>query len=568
MTKIIDKKYLFITLAGICFLLYLIRISSYVLVDFLDETKYAAVLSEMHGVKSLLVPYIDGKITFGAGIFYYFFVKISTLIFGRMGEFALRLPSVLCTFATLAAVFAFTKRMVNKKFAIIITLSLFANIAFLVSSSVSSPKLFSACFITIAVLSCCMPAFIERFERKPYYYFSFWFFSLLAALSGEISCFMLPFVIVFPVLIICNKFREFIEPKNIFPGLLTYVLCLSLYFFAGYKLFSYDFLYFIGASSAPQIFCGNMEEKLLHIIKNDGLFLVLGGLPWILSFLTIFASLFVKIFREIFIHKTPIKQITFDEGRKFFLISIWAIVCSLCYAFIWHKDSFDIFLTFFFFMSFTSGYYWYRNIDSDAHKKAVFIPSLLFYIMLVLATVVLTASYFFVTPLQKEYVEPLIIPIMVITLFVSVPGLIAVVLKRKVLNFSMHITFSILFFFFLTGLLYNYVSSFGENDLINFAEKAKQDNAMLATYNVRNKYSMIYYYAAPVIFNGEMDFEQVYDNYGDTRNVYLVLKHSDLAYMDRFFVYEVVSTGKVYCEITNIKYLPKDEIKEDKDINN
>ena len=74
---------------------------------------------------------------------------------------------------------------------------------------------------------------------------------------------------------------------------------------------------------------------------------------------------------------------------------------------------------------------------------------------------------------------------------------------------------------------------------------------------------MTYYFADKVEFNKMLTADEIYQKYGNTRKTYLVLKHNDLSYFDKFFVYEVVTTGKQYCGITNIKYLPVDEVKED-----
>jgi hypothetical protein len=128
------------------------------------------------------------------------------------------------------------------------------------------------------------------------------------------------------------------------------------------------------------------------------------------------------------------------------------------------------------------------------------------------------------------------------------------------MNYSVHILFSITFFFLLTGLFFNYINSFGENDLVNFAIKARKDGARLATYDITNKFSMLYYYKSPIVFNKKMTPEEIHSKYGDVREVYLIVKLDDLSYFDKYFVYEILASGKKYCEITNIKYLPTDEL--------
>ena len=72
---------------------------------------------------------------------------------------------------------------------------------------------------------------------------------------------------------------------------------------------------------------------------------------------------------------------------------------------------------------------------------------------------------------------------------------------------------------------------------------------------------MTFYYQKSVGFNGRYSAEDLFKLYGDTRKYYMVVKINDLIYLDRYFVYEVVETGKKYCAITNIKYLPSDEVR-------
>ncbi|MDO5305535.1 MAG: hypothetical protein Q4E87_08190, partial [bacterium] len=247
--------------------------------------------------------------------------------------------------------------------------------------------------------------------------------------------------------------------------------------------------------------------------------------------------------------------------RKVFCISLWAFCVSAILLIIYPKNNYATLVPIIYFSSMMVSHYWYKHVVSDRHKISVNVSSLIYYSLIVLVTVAAVIVYFFFSQIQKTYIESLIPPLIIITLFVAIPGIIAIVLKRKVLNYSVHILSSVLFFFILTGLLFNYVNSFGENDLVNFSIKAKKDGARLATYDIPNKYSMDYYFKAPVVFNGKMTAEEIYKNYGDTTEVYLVLKLADLAYLDKFFVYEIIATGKQYCEITNIKFLPKDEVK-------
>lgn len=559
MTKLIEKKYLVLCFALACLFIYLSKIGGYIIVDFLHESKYASAVFEMHGLKALFLPYLDGNICEGGGIAYYLLVKICSFVFASLNEFTLRIPSVIFAFMTIIMSYYFAKRMVNKTFAVILCLSLFASSAFVIYSSVSSPQMLSACAVVIAVLSGIITSFIERVENKKYYYFLFWIFSLLAGLLGNFSSVLLPLIIVFPILAKDNKTTEFLAPRNFLPGFLTDITLIVAYLFLGYHFFSSDFIYFINRSSAP-IVISLPFAAYLHCLKKALVYFVCAAMPWTIYIVVFLFDVFINFCKKLRNKNNDFYEGKFEEGKKFFEIFIWATLCSAAYFLIWHTDDVSTMLPLLFFLFFLMAYYWYINIFEEAHKKTIYIPSLLFYVALIVLMTCVTVAFFIATPIQKVYVEPLVVPVMSITLMVSIIGLIAIALKRRLLNFSMHIVFSVLLFFFTTGMLYNYISSFGENDLINFAIKARQNDAVLVTYNIKNKYSMIFYYKAPIVFNGEMNAEDIFNNYGDSRNVYVVVKLTDLEFFDKYFVYEIIASGKQYCEISNIKYLPKDEI--------
>ena len=561
MNLLTKKQYITIISVVLCLIVYLLRINGYVLMDSLSEAKYVVSVSDVHNLREILLPLANGVFFIDIGVIYSLIIKFSASLFGGMTEFAVRIPEVFIVFLTLLTSFFVIKNLTTAKMAFVSTSMLFGSMAFVVYSSITSPYMFSACFLIISVLLSFYLIVSCENENKKYFYLLFWVAVLLTVFTGKLSNIFLVSAIILPFIADKEKFKSFIKPINFFPGFLLFLFFSALYLYKGFTVYSSEFSGFLLYSLKPAVADYLAENSYLHCLKEITIPFLLGLLPWLFSFVFLVPKILVKIIRTIF--DKDFSLLTLPNEELFFHLMLWASFCSLGYAFIWGTGDFAPLIFAIFFISLTISYYWYKNIEENKYKKSVWISSLIFYIILILLAIIAIFSNLFITEAQKIYIEPLVIPVSVVALLVAIPGSVSLFLKRRLLNFSIHLFFSVLLFFLSTGMVYNYINSFGENDLINCALKAKQDNAILATYDIKNQYLLSYYYGSQVIFNGSINAEQINNNYGNDRNVYIVLKHKDLAYFDKFFVYEIVATGKQYCEITNIKYLPNDEVEQD-----
>lgn len=549
-----------VSLAVLLLTVFLSRISGYLFMEVLQEAKFVGAAINMANIFDIFSPQLNGTEFFDAAPLYYLFLHISSLIFGGFTEFSARIPSVLVFLATFFITYILVRRMTNKIYALIAVLTTTSSALLILFSTISSPYMLSSCFSICAILSAVTSNFSNNKKHKQWYYFWFWVGITLSVLTGGLREVLLPVLVVVPVVIFSRRKREFLNLANFLPGVLILFGMLYATLILSCKMYDYDVFVF-APELLRKVFVIDFPPK--HYLCHCEKFLlafVVGVMPWLFSLLAMFASYFSRILKFLK-NRHYFAEFEMTNERKVFCISFWAFCVSAILLIIYPKNNYATLVPIIYFSSMMVSHYWYKHVVSDRHKISVNVSSLIYYSLIVLVTVAAVIVYFFFSQIQKTYIESLIPPLIIITLFVAIPGIIAIVLKRKVLNYSVHILSSVLFFFILTGLLFNYVNSFGENDLVNFSIKAKKDGARLATYDIPNKYSMDYYFKAPVVFNGKMTAEEIYKNYGDTTEVYLVLKLADLAYLDKFFVYEIIATGKQYCEITNIKFLPKDEVK-------
>lgn len=564
MVKNIKQKHIAYSVIFICFIILLFRCNSYLLTDYLSEAPFVASAFESKGFFAAFMPTLNGDTFLHAGPLYYLMQSLSAKLFGNFSELSARFFSCFISVLTALMSYLAIKKAVNVRLARIASLSLVSVALFVIYSAVSSPNMLASCFMMLSILSLITGLLDDENQNKKTLYVLFWILSAFSIFTGGVMYFVLSFIIAVPVVLCCKKASEFI--KKSFLGVLLFILSFILYLYIFYRHGSVGFLKYFVLNFRPAILTVDMSNNYLYYLKYFAMAFVIGFLPWVFSFVSIALSFAAKFLKEIFVFRTDLKSVEFDLGRKFFLISVWGFICSLFAYFVFSINNFTGLIPASFFAAMAISYYWYRNIYFKVHKKAITLSAIAFYLLLISLALFLVISYFFVSSVFKTYIESLIIPVILITLLVAIPGMLSIMLKRRLLNFSIHILFSFLLYFVLTGLFFNYICSFGENDLVNFSLKAKEDKVMLVTFDLKNKYSMTYYYGAPIVFNGTLSAEEIYNNYGDSREIYLVLRHTDLAYFDKFFVYEIVASGKQYCEITNIKYLPTDEVKENPEI--
>lgn len=553
------------TLAIVMLVAFLTRISEYLFMEVLQEAKFVVAAIGMTNIFDIFSPQLNGSLFSDAGPLYYLFLHISSLIFASFTEFSARIPSVIVHLSTFFISYVLIRRMTNKSYAIFASVTSSSTGLMILFSSVSSPYMLSSCFSICAILSAVTAIFSNNEKHKQWYFLWFWIGITLSVLTGGLIESLLPVFVVVPVFIFVRRKKEFFSPLNILAGLIIFFGIIYSFLLLSCKVNDYNFITYI-PDLLKNIFVVDFSEKhYLCFLKNFAIVFALGLMPWLFSFVATILSYLLRVLKYLK-NRDYFKQFEMTNERKFFCFSLWGFIVSVALLFIYDFDNYAKLLPTVFFASLMVSHYWYKNINFDRHKIAINISSMLFYVLMLVLTIASILSYFFLSSVQKTYVESLIPPVIFVTLLVAIPGIIAILLKRKTLNYFVHVLASVMFFFLLTGLLFNYVNSFGENDLVNFSIKAQKDGARLVTYDIPNKYSMVYYFKAPVVFNEKLSAEEISSNYGNTAEVYIVLKLSDLAYFDKFFVYEIVATGKQYCEITNIKYLPKDEVSDNPDV--
>lgn len=560
MTKNYKQYLIFFSIGLLCLIIYAFRLNNYLIMELFFEAKYAASLISINSFSDIYHPLLNNVPIYSVAPLYYLLIKLFSLPFGNYSECSIRIFSGITLLFTVFGVFYALSKIVSKKYSIILTMTSFSSLIFVIFSTINSPYMISACFSILSIIFGMASLLINIYKLKKIFYYLFWFFIALSVLTTNIYSAILPVLTIFPLAFLYKNSHEFYKLSSFIKGTTLFVLLVLVFI---YPLLGTDYIKMIFPALNFDISSLNIISNYKFFLKYSLIYFTIGSMPWFFFYIIFLVTGSLILCKNFLNFKTILSTANFDNSIKILIFSVWSFLVSLViYVFCGITD-FPRLTSCLFFGGLICGFLWYKYIYDNKYEKLVSIASSLLYFLLITISIAIIIATLFINTIQKTYLEPLTPPIVYLTLFVAIPGMIAVLIKRKFLNFAVQIFFSILLFFLSTGLFYNYVNSFGENDLVNISIKAREDNVKLVTYDIMDKYAMIYYFKAPVEFNKMISADEIYQKYGNTRNTYIVLKHTDLTYFDKFFVYEIVTTGKVYCGITNIKYLPVDEVTED-----
>ena len=101
---------------------------------------------------------------------------------------------------------------------------------------------------------------------------------------------------------------------------------------------------------------------------------------------------------------------------------------------------------------------------------------------------------------------------------------------------------------FGTKLFYNMDYEFGQNDLMHFAKYAKANNKKIVVLNNERKYSVLYYYGAPVYFISQTDKEEMkkLGHILDDHDVWVIVREKQMPEVDRTLDFDIILDGRKY----------------------
>lgn len=544
MEKTIDfiKKhgdlFTFLGLLILCYFIFFFNIGNYALMD-VDETRYVSMARDMFHSKDFLTLYLNGEYFFEKPPLYFWGECLSFAIFGKVNEFTARFPVALYGMLSTLLVYFTGRKIVSRKFGFISALILATTLEFVMLAKFAILDIVVTTCVGFSVMFGFLTQFVQE-KNKKYFWWLFYIFSGLAVMAKGIPGFVVPFAVMFFVTLANKTFKQVFRPQYILPGFLLFFLIVLPWHLIMFKI--HDPLFF-----REYIIKHHLERFLnSNEINREQPFYfyiitVLWGLiPWVFSALAVGVTK-LKSFKKFAVENL-------SDRHKFIVFNAIAFVVTMLFFSSSSTKLITYILPVYFFTAYLCGALWEGYMFNNKYTKPV---NLSVYILGGICIFAGIAACFakYVLPAQT-YADFLIIKwfCIVLVLAFGISSIVCALKKYPKGVFACYALLIIITSAFGTKLFYNMDYEFGQNDLMQFAQYAKDHNKRIVVLNNERKYSVLYYYGSNVYYISQDDKPEMakLGHILDDKDVVVVVKEKQMPQVDETLDFDVILDGRKY----------------------
>jgi 4-amino-4-deoxy-L-arabinose transferase-like glycosyltransferase len=507
------------------------NIGNYALMD-VDETRYAAMARDMFLSKDFLTLRLNGDYFFEKPPLYFWGECLSFAVFGKVSEFTVRFPAALCGTLSTFLLYFTGKKFASRTYGIAAALILAASLEFNILSKFAILDIVVTVCIGFSVFFGFMTFFCEE-QNKKYFWWLFYIFSGLAVMAKGIPGFAVPFGVMLLSSIAMKKFKEIFRPQYFAAGIILFLLIVLPWHIIMMKMY-------------PQMFWDEyiVKHHLQRFVNSDEInrkepfyFYILtflwGFLPWTVSAVTVGVTEIKKLKNFKWPARPP---------------AVFLFVIGFLFTFIFFSASSTKLVTYilpvYFFSACIMAYVWTDYIENGSYRRPVETASYIWNGILLIA-----AAAGILTPVflpENIYLDILQVKWGFVGILGGCAGLgIWSTLKNKrVMVFASHVIFITLISAFLTKDFFKIDYKFGQDDLIHYAQTAKEQNCNLASFGFSRRYSLLYYYGGNVEMQRDReDFEWLKNK---LKNSYVIVRSKDVDEFSRNVNFYILEKGRKY----------------------
>ena len=537
--EFIIKHSEFFTILGLCILFYFLffhNIWSYALMD-VDESRYVSMSKDMFNSKDFMTLYLNKEFFFEKPPLYFWSECLSFALWGKVSEAAARFPVALYGTLTCLIVYALGRKVISRLYGVVSSLILATSLEFLILAKfaildivVSSCVAFSLCFGIFT--------YYVKEQNKKYMWWLFYIFSGLAVMAKGIPGFVIPFGSMFFISIYSKNFKEIFKPQYFIVGFLLFFAITLPWHIA--MLNMHDPLFFNEYVMKHHVarFLGSGELGRQQPFYFYLLTLLWGFFPWILSVLTVFIN---KLIKRDFNYKGEN-----DTNRLMVFAGIISVFTLLFFSSSKTKLITYI-LPIYPALALLGGLIWTNYIKNGEYSKLINRTVYIFGGIFILASVVALFTHIYLSQQLNEDIMSAK-PLCVILLFFT--GLLSIAFAKNEKYsgvFGSYIVFMTCLRAFGPGLFFNIDYKFGQDDLMRYAQIAKDNNKTITCYKFTHKYSLIYYRDGeePIVYGGDFEIEDLKREL-EKNNNYVIIKKKQINDEIEKLNYNVVDEGRRY----------------------
>lgn len=520
--------FLFLSLVLICYFVFFFNIGNYALMD-VDETRYVSMARDMFHSKDFLTLYLNDEYFFEKPPLYFWGECLSFAIFGKVNEFTARFPVALYGTLSTFWVYFVGKKVVSRRFGFISAVILATTLEFVILAKFA--------ILDIVVTTCIgfsvMFGILSQFARRKHLcWWLFYVFSGLAVLAKGIPGFVVPFAVMFFITLANKTFKQSLKYMPV--GFLLFFLIALPWHITMFKI--HDPLFFneyIMKHHINRFFSSSQidrEQPFYYYILT----ILWGLIPWVFSALAVAVS--------------KIKEI---KVSKFMLFNLIAFAVTLLFFSASSTKLITYILPIYFFTANILGFIWEDYIFNGKFKKPINISVYIIGgICIIVGILACFMQYFLPEQIYQDILSIKWFSITIVLIF-GISGILCAVKGWRKGVFACYALFIIITSAFGTKLFYNLDYKFGQNDLMQFAQYAKENNKKIVVLNSERRYSVLYYYGRHVYYIS-LDDEEEMKKFGDMlddRDVVVVVKDKKLPEVDKELDFDIITDGRKYSMI-------------------
>lgn len=519
--------FIFLALALVCYFVFFFNIGNYALMD-VDETRYVSMARDMFHSKDFLTLYLNGDYFFEKPPLYFWGECLSFAIFGKVNEFTARFPVALYGTLSTFLVYFVGKKVVSRRYGFISAIILATTLEFVMLAKFA--------ILDIVVTTCVgfsvMFGILSQFARRKHLcWWLFYIFSGFAVMAKGIPGFVVPFAVMFFVTLANKTFKEALKPKNVLVGFLLFFLIVLPWHIIMFKI--HDPLFF--------------DEYIIkhHINRFFSSSEIDRKQPFYYYILTILWGLIPWVFSGIAVCVSKIKEIKVSKFMQFNLI---AFAVTLLFFSASSTKLITYILPIYFFSANILGYIWEDYIFNNKYKKPINISVYIIGGICILAGITAVfAQYFLPAQIYQDIANIKWFCIALVLVF-GISSILCAIKDWRKGVFAVYALFIIITSAFGTKLFYDLDYKFGQNDLMQFAQYAKENNKRIVVLNSERRYSVLYYYGKHVYYL-TLDEEGEMKKFGDVINdedVVVIVKDKKLPLVEEKYKFDIINHGRKY----------------------
>lgn len=525
------------TVLGLGILFYFIffhNIWAYALMD-VDESRYVSMSKDMFNTKDFLTLYLNNEFFFEKPPLYFWGECLSFALFGKITEFTARFPvalyGTLCGFLT----YFLGRKIVSRTYGVVSALILSTSLEFLILSKFAILDIVVATCIWFSLAFGMLTNFCEE-KNKKYFWWLFYIFSGLAVMAKGIPGFVIPFGSMFFISIYSKKFKEIFRPQYFIVGFVLFFLITLPWHIVMLKI--HDPLFFNEYVMKHHVarFLGSNEIGRQQPFYFYFLTILWGFFPWVVSTLTVLIRKCIK-------RDFKFKELT--NTQRFIMYNAIIAIFTLLFFSSSKTKLITYILPIYPALACLGGHIWTNYIQRGEYSR--FINKTVYILggILILASIVAIFTPLF---LQEQLIQDISMAKPFCIVLLSASGLASILFAKKENYLGVFFTYVLLMLVlsaFGTEKFFKIDYKFGQDDLLKFAQIAKNEDKTLTCYHFSHKYSLIYYGGKPVVYGKDFTIDELKSALAKDGNL-VIIPHKAIDEEVQALDYKIIEDGRKY----------------------